>query len=143
MRALNTLEEAKAAGGTHLCFLCEECRRSSSIMIDVVMRKTPHRTIDDVQAAFKCKRCNRRPDRVMVTEPDSKGLHYFNYVVAVWNDVRLEVDHVEAASMHLEDIRPAFRLSAKRFSKRWVTIQSRDAVVGDSDRFEVLDEVDM
>lgn len=142
MRALNTLEEAKAAGGTHLCFLCGECRRQSSILIDVVLRKTRHRTIDDVQTVFKCKRCNRQPDRVMVTAEDGK-LHYFNYVVLVWDERRLAVDHCEAASMNLEDIRPAFRAVSKRFPKRWVTLQSGDGLIGDSDRFEVLDEVDL
>lgn len=142
MRSLNTLDEARAAGATHVCFMCERCHRSSSLMIDVIKRKTRHRCIDDVRGAFRCKLCGSRPSIVMFTEPDSK-LHYFNYVVLVWDENRLEVDHVEAATMNLEDIRPAFRLISKRFPKRWVTIQSRDALIGDSERFEVLDEVDL
>ena len=78
----------------------------------------------------------------MVTEPDSKP-HYFNYVVLVWDEHRLQVDHCEAATMNLEDIRPAFRAISERFPKRWVPLQSRVALVGDSDMFEVLDEVDL
>lgn len=142
MSALNTLDEARANGATHVCCICEKCRRSNSLKIDVIKRRTRFRTLDEVAGAFKCKRCGSRPDRVMFTEPDSK-IHYFNYVVLVWNENRIDVDHVEAAAMNLEDIRPAFRSISKRFPKRWVSLESRDGLVGDSDRFEALDEVDL
>lgn len=142
MSALNTLDEAKAAGATHVCCICEKCRRSSSLMIDVIKRRTRFRALDEVVEGFKCKRCGSRPDSVVFTEADSK-LHYFNYVVLVWDEHRVAIDHCEAASMNLEDIRPAFRAVSKRFPKRWVTLQSRVAVIGDSETFEVLDELDL
>jgi len=114
----------------------------TSIMIDVVERKTRCRTLDELASAFKCHRCGNRPDDLFFTNFGWR-MHYFNYVVVVWDEHRTEIDHVEAAAMSLTEATPAFRSISKRFPKRWVTLQSRDALIGDSDRFEALDEVDL
>lgn len=133
MEQISTISAAKAAGYTHVWAMCDACRRAKSILLDVLERQSGGRTLDDLRGSFRCQRCGSSAGRVCLTE-QPRHMREFEFIVAVWDDRRLDIDRVELAARHLRDAEPAFHAIANRNQSRWVTLLSTAGVVLDSDR---------
>lgn len=137
MKPLSTIAEAKAAGCTHLELVCNACNRSHICLLDVVVQKSSVRTREDARSAFRCKRCGGRPDQIVFLNRDPK-LTYFEYVVALWDHGRREIEQVLVAAQSLDEANPAFDSVRRRHPQRWVTLESRSALLRDSYRPEFV-----
>ncbi|WP_288199439.1 hypothetical protein [uncultured Pleomorphomonas sp.] len=137
MTPLRTISEAREHGCTHIEVVRSACNRTRVCLLDIIERRTQCRTLDDARLFFQCRRCGGRPDQVYFLNPHTE-LAYFDYVVQVWNNDRLEVDQVVFAAQSLDEASPAYESVAKRFPHQWVTLQSRRALLRDSDRREFL-----
>lgn len=141
MKPLETFADARAAGCHRLLVACDRCRRTRSLLLDFIERRTGRQSLTEMQAMLKCDRCGARPSTIGFTVADKPWIAHFEYAVVVWNRHRTEPDHVAAATVSLEEASAAFRIVAKRHPDRWVTLESRRAFLGDSDRKEALEDV--
>lgn len=139
MKPLETFAEARAAGCDRLLVACDSCRRASSIPLDRIERRTRRNTLAEIKGALRCDRCGGRPSIVGFTAAE-RAMAQFDYVVLVWDRHRNRVDHVAAAAVSLEEASQAFRIVARRHPDRWVTLESKKALLGDSDRKESLED---
>lgn len=137
MKPLSTIAEAKAAGCTHIELVCNACNRSRICLLDVVAQKSSIRTRTDAQNTFRCQRCGGRPDQVLFLNPDQK-LTYFEYVVVLWDHGRRDIERVIVAAQSLTEANPAFDSVRRRHPQRWVTLESRSALLRDSYRPEFV-----
>lgn len=140
MKPLETFAEAREAGCDRLLVACDSCRRASSILLDWIERRTSRSTLAEMKAALRCDRCGGRPSIVGFAVAE-RAMAHFEYVVIVWDRYRNHVDHVAAATVSLEEASQAFRIVARRHPDRWVTLESKKALLGDSDRKEALEDV--
>lgn len=137
MKPLSTIAEAKRAGCTHIELVCDACNRSHIWPLDVVARKSSIRTQTDARTNFRCRRCGNRPDQVFFLNRDPK-LTYFEYVIALWDHDRQEIEQVIVAAQSLDEANPAFDSVRRRHPQRWVTLESRSTLLGDSYRPEFV-----
>jgi hypothetical protein len=133
MERICTFREAKAAGYTHIWAMCDTCHRAKSIMLDVLERQAGRRTLDDLRGVFRCQRCGSAAGKICLSEQPQR-IKEFDFIVAIWDDRRLDIDKVELAACHFKDAEPAFHAIAGRNPRRWVTLLSPTGIVLDSDR---------
>lgn len=138
MKPIETIEEARKAGSTHLEVLCSRCRRATAHLLDTLELRTYLRSLEQFRRAFKCSRCGNPPTEVYFLKP-SDSMTEFEYAIYVWDEHRLGIDQVALAAQSADEAIPAFHSIAKRFPRRWVTLQSRLALVLDSDQEARLD----
>lgn len=136
MKPLSTIAEAREFGCTHVEVVCNKCNRSSARLLDILERQSC-RTLEDARQVFVCKRCGSRPQEVYFLNP-RPDLIYFEYVVLLWDETRLEIDKTLVAAQSLDEAGPAYESCCRRYPKRWVTLQSRTALLRDSDRREFV-----
>ena len=139
MKPLETFAEARAVGCDRLLVACDSCRRASSIPLARIERRSGRSTLAEMKTALRCDRCGGRPSIVGFTSA-KRAIAHFDYVVLVWDRYRHRVDHVAAATVSLEEASQAFRIVARRHPDRWVTLESKKALLGDSDRKEALED---
>lgn len=137
MTPLRTISEAREHGCTHIELVCSACNRSRFRLLDILARRPGIRTLDDARWLFRCERCGGRPDQAYFLNPHAK-LTDFEYVVFVWNEARLDVEQVAFAAQSFDEAGPAYESVCRRHPKRWVTLQSRSALLRDSDRREFV-----
>lgn len=133
MKQLETIDEARKAGATHLEVLCSRCGRSTAHLLDTLELRTYIRTLSGFRRAFRCHRCGLPATEVYYLKPPD-GVTEFEFAIFVWDEQRLEREQVAVAAQSLDEAAPAFDSVARRYPLRWVTLQSRSALLRESGR---------
>lgn len=133
MKPLATIDEAREAGCTHLWVACALCNKSACFLLDALERRTKLRSIQEMSKGFRCQRCGALPSQFWfaTVERDPRAMAF---VVAIWDDKRLEVEHITAGADSADHLTQAFHATAKKHPHRWVTLMGRFGIVMDSGR---------